>query len=77
MSTDQWAQYGDRTKSRKVHGTLRAVWGKEWCEEKGVVPSPEAMMSAFDIGILHWEVSIIACIEFDQDLLQELLKVQG
>jgi hypothetical protein len=35
------------------------------------------MMSAFDIGILQWEVSIIACIEFDQSLFRELLRVQG
>jgi hypothetical protein len=77
MSADQWAVYGDRTKARKVHGTLRGVWGKEWCEEKGVVASPEAMMSALDIGILHWEVSIIACIEFNHRLLEELLEAQG
>jgi hypothetical protein len=77
MSTEQWAVFGDRTKGRKIAGILRSVWGREWCEDKGVIASPEAMMAAFDVGIMQWEVSIIACVNFDHDLLQELLRVQG
>ena len=74
VSTEQWAAFGDRTRTHKVSGTLRSAWGKAWCVGKGVEPTDEGMMRALDMGVLSWQASVIECIGFDTKLVQQLLR---
>jgi Domain of unknown function (DUF6697) len=76
MSKEQWRQLGERTRIRKIQGTLRSQWGKAWCVEKGVLPTDEGMMTAFNEGTLLWQASVVECIDYDADLLQQVIKAQ-
>jgi hypothetical protein len=74
MSTEQWIQFGDRTRLNKVRATLRSQWGQSWCVEKGVEPTETGMMKALDDGVMSWHVSVIQCLQFDNKILQKLIK---
>ena len=74
MSTEQWAQFGERTKLNKVRATLRSQWGQSWCVEKGVQPIEAEMMKALADGTMVWHASVVQCINFDKKLLQKLIK---
>lgn len=65
---------GEKTKFRKVRGTLRSKWGKEWCVESGVLPTDEAMMKAFDDGVISWQAIVVQCIDYDSKLVQQLVR---
>jgi hypothetical protein len=75
VSPAQWRAFSRRTKKNKVSGTLRSAWGQAWCEEKGVKPSDEEMLNAFDVGILQWEAHVIECVDWDRTLFQQLAAV--
>lgn len=74
VSTEQWLAFGDRTKAHKVSGTLRAAWGKEWCVEKGVAPTFDGMLKAFDDGDMHWHAYVVQCVDYDTKLFQRLIR---
>jgi hypothetical protein len=76
MSREQWMNLGEKTKARKIQGTLRGQWGKAWCVDSGVNPSDEAMWKALDDGIMSWQVNVVQCIDYDAKLVQQLVRAQ-
>jgi hypothetical protein len=74
MSREQWKGLGEKTKFRKIRGTLRSKWGKEWCVDSGVLPTEEAMMKAFDDGIMSWQATVVQCINYDSKLVHQLVR---
>jgi len=74
MSREQWKSLEEKTKFRKIRGTLRSKWGKEWCVDCGVLPTDEAMMKAFDDGVMSWQASVVQCINYDSKLVQQLVR---
>jgi hypothetical protein len=76
MSREQWKDLGEKTKARKIQGTLRSQWGKAWCVDSGVDPTDEAMRKALDDGVMSWQVSVVQCIDYDAKLVQQLVKAQ-
>jgi len=76
LTREQWKALGERTRVHKVQGTLRSQWGKAWCVDKGVMPTDEGMMRAFDEGTMSWQAAVIQCIDYDVDLLRQLVRVQ-
>jgi len=76
MTKDQWKSLSERTRNHKVQVTLRSQWGKAWCIEKGVMPTDEGMTQALDEGIMTWQATVIECIDYDANLLRQLMRAQ-